>query len=137
MLKPHQSPFVCKEMHATSQDASHPAEVFHPFCKTGFIFGFRRNGYIDSPQGIHRHQEFGNHHFTMRTFQQTFGQMPEKRIHDIGFPVQTDDNIRSFIFFYRMNNPRSNIQIITAHHRDRYICSSGNHRRFFQITLSL
>ena len=92
-------------INAAAQDTSHTAEVFHPFRESRFIFSLWRNGNIDSTQGINRHQEFGNHHFTMRTFQQTFGQMSEERVDNIGLPVQTDHNIRSFIFFDRMDNP--------------------------------
>ena len=63
--------------------------------------------------------------------------MSEERVDNIGLPVQTDHNIRSFIFFDRMDNPRSNIQIITAHHRDRHIGGSSNHSSLLQIPFAL
>ena len=63
--------------------------------------------------------------------------MSEERVDNIGLPVQTDHNICSFIFFDRMDNPRSNIQIITAHHRDRHIGGSSNHGSLLQIPFTL
>ena len=137
LLNTHQCTFIGKKMHPTAQDTSHTAEVFHPFRESRFIFSLWRNGNIDSTQGINRHQEFGNHHFTMRTFQQTFGQMSEERVDNICFPVQTDHNIRSFILLDCMDNPRSNIQVIATHHRNRHISGSGNHSRLLQITFTL
>ena len=137
LLQAHQCTFVGEEMYATAKNTSHPAEMLYPFGEACFKFGFRRNSDDNTAERIDRHQEFGYHHFAVSTFQQTFGKVSEKRIDNIGLAVQTDHYIRSFIFLDGMYNSRSNVQIITAHHRHRDIGGSGNHRRFFQIPLAL
>ena len=137
LLQTHQCTFVGKEVHTAAENASHPAEMLYPFGKTGFKFGFGRNGDDDAAERIDRHQEFGYHHFAVSTFQQTFGKVSEKRIDNIGLAVQTDHYIRSLIFLNRMYNPRSNVQIVAAYHRHRYIGGSGNHCGFFEIPLAL
>ena len=36
--------FIGKEMYPASEGTSHSTEMFHPMRKTGFVFGFRRDG---------------------------------------------------------------------------------------------
>ena len=36
--------FIGKEMYPASEGTSHSTEMLHPMRKTGFVFGFRRDG---------------------------------------------------------------------------------------------
>ena len=124
---------VCKEMYPAAQRTAHPAKMLHPLLKACFVFRLGRNGNDDSPYRINRNQEFGNHNFAMQSFQQVLGKHTEERVYNIDLTVQTDNHIGHLIFFRRMDNTRSNIQVIPCNLAQRHIGRSRNHGRLLQI----
>ena len=135
-LQPHGRFLICKEMYPATQRAAHPAKMLHPFLESGFVLRFRRNRYDNSPYRINRNQELSNHNLTVQTFQQVLGKHTEERVHNIDLAVQTDNHVGHLIFFRRMDNTRSNIQVIPGNLAQRHIGGGRNHGRLLQIPLA-
>ena len=72
------------------------------------------HGHDDAPQGIDGYQEAGHHHLAMKSFEQALGQHTEEGIHDVHLPVETDDDVRSSMFFGRVDDARGNVQVVAA-----------------------
>src|SRR3712207_70224 len=114
-------------MHPTSQNTSHSAKMLYPFRKSRFVFGLGRHGDNYPSKRVHRHQKLGYHHLSVGSFQQIIGQISEKRIDNIHLTVQAYHNICHTVLFRRVNNARSDIQVIAAHGGER----KSRRRRYF------
>ena len=128
--------FICKEMYPATEHASHPAEMFHPTGKAGFIFCFRWDGNDNPFKRVNRYQEFGNNKLTVQSFQQVYGKYTEKRIRDVCLVVQPGDNACYLILFGGMDNAGSDILVITGNLSQRDVDRCCHHSRFFQITFA-
>ena len=116
------------EVYPTSQLAAHTTHVSYPFHKSVFELSFRRYSHNNTPQRIDRNQEACYHHLQISIFQQIFCQITKERIDDTHFTMQTNDDIRRFVFLRSMQDTGSNIQVETRYGfqpyagRSRYLC---------------